>query len=54
VIVSHHNLADAGELFDHILILNGELVAFGDSAATLTGQNIDRAFSTRIFSGHNQ
>jgi ABC-type Mn2+/Zn2+ transport system ATPase subunit len=54
VIVSHHNLADAGELFDHILILNGELVAFGEAAQTLTRQNIDRAFSTKIFSGHKE
>ncbi|HEY5705037.1 MAG TPA: metal ABC transporter ATP-binding protein [Terrimicrobiaceae bacterium] len=54
VIASHHNLADAAELFDQILILNGELVAFGDAAETLTKANIDRAFSTRIFSGHKK
>jgi ABC-type Mn2+/Zn2+ transport system ATPase subunit len=54
VIVSHHNLADASELFDHILLLNGELVAFGATAQTLTRQNIDRAFSTKIFSGHKK
>jgi len=54
LIVSHHNLADACELFDHILILNGELVAFGETAQTLTRQNIDRAFSTKIFSGHKE
>ena len=54
VIVSHHNLADAAKLFDHIIILNGELVAFGKTAETLTEQNIDRAYSTRIFSGHRE
>jgi ABC-type Mn2+/Zn2+ transport system ATPase subunit len=54
VIVSHHNLADAGELFDHVLILNGELVAFGETAQTLIRSNIDHAFSTRIFSGHKE
>jgi ABC-type Mn2+/Zn2+ transport system ATPase subunit len=54
LIVSHHNLVDAGELFDHVLILNGELVAFGPTAQTLIKENIDRAFSTRIFSGRKR
>lgn len=51
LIVSHHNLVDAADLFDHVLILNGELVAFGPTDQTLTKENIDRAFSTQIFSG---
>jgi ABC-type Mn2+/Zn2+ transport system ATPase subunit len=51
LIISHHNLVDARELFDHVLILNGELVAFGPTAQTLTRENIDRAYSTRIFTG---
>jgi ABC-type Mn2+/Zn2+ transport system ATPase subunit len=54
LIVSHHNLGDAAALFDHILILNGELVSFGETERTLTAQNVDRAFSTKIFSGHRQ
>jgi ABC-type Mn2+/Zn2+ transport system ATPase subunit len=54
LIISHHNLADASALFDHIIMLNGELVSFGETAQTLTAENIDRAFSTRIFSGHRQ
>jgi ABC-type Mn2+/Zn2+ transport system ATPase subunit len=51
LLVSHHNLADAGDLFDHALILNGELVAFGETSQTLTKENIGRAYSTEIFSG---
>ena len=54
IIVSHHNLADSRELFDHVLILNGELVAFGKTAQTLTNPNIDRAYTTKIFSGHTE
>ena len=54
IIVSHHNLADSRELFDHVLILNGELVAFGETAQTLTKPNIDRAYTTKIFSGHTE
>jgi ABC-type Mn2+/Zn2+ transport system ATPase subunit len=51
LLVSHHNLADAGDPFDHALILNGELVAFGETSQTLTKENIGRAYSTEIFSG---
>ena len=54
LIISHHNLVDAGQLFDHVLILNGELVSFGPTAQTLTKENIDRAFSTKIFSGRKR
>ena len=54
LIVSHHNLVDARELFDHVLILNGELVAFGPTDQTLISENIDRAFSTRIFTGRKR
>jgi ABC-type Mn2+/Zn2+ transport system ATPase subunit len=51
LLVSHHNLDDAADLFDHALILNGELVAFGEISRTLTEENIGRAYSTEIFSG---
>jgi ABC-type Mn2+/Zn2+ transport system ATPase subunit len=53
LIVSHHNLVDARDLFDHVLILNGELVAFGPTDQTLIKNNIDRAFSIQIFAGRS-
>ena len=40
-------------MFD-VLILNGELVAFGPTDQTLISENIDRAFSTRIFTGRKR
>jgi ABC-type Mn2+/Zn2+ transport system ATPase subunit len=51
LLISHHNLVDARELFDQVLILNGELVAFGPTDQSLIDDNIDRAFSTQIFTG---
>jgi ABC-type Mn2+/Zn2+ transport system ATPase subunit len=54
IIASHHNLADSRELFDHVVIMNGEMVAFGETTQTLTKPNIDRAYTTKIFSGHTE
>jgi len=51
IIVSHHELNDVPMIFDHVIMINGELVAAGDVATTFTPENIERAFTTRIFSG---
>lgn len=52
LIASHHDLKNVAELFDHVLLLNGELVAFGATADTFTTDNLDRAYQTHVFSGH--
>ncbi len=52
IIVSHHNLSDVPDLFDHVLLMNGELVAFGPTKTTFTESNIDQAFTTKVFTGH--
>jgi len=51
VIASHHDLNSVPELFDQVIFLNGELIAFGDTRETFTEENIARAFRTHIFSG---
>lgn len=51
IIASHHELNDVPELFDQVVILNGELVASGETSAAFTKENIDHAFGTRVFSG---
>jgi ABC-type Mn2+/Zn2+ transport system ATPase subunit len=53
IIASHHELNDVPNYFDHVVLLNGELVASGATTTEFTKENIDRAFSTRIFSGHS-
>lgn len=52
VIASHHDLKSVEALFDHILLLNGELVASGPTAEAFTQENLDRAYAVHVFSGH--
>lgn len=51
IIASHHELKDVPELFDRVVILNGELVASGETVGAFTKETVDRAFQTKIFSG---
>ena len=52
VIASHHDLKSVESLFDHILLLNGELVASGSTGEAFTKENLDRAYAVHVFSGH--
>lgn len=54
VIASHHDLKSVPEIFDQVLLINGELVACGDTAEVFTEENIARTFATQIFSGRHQ
>jgi manganese/iron transport system ATP-binding protein/manganese/zinc/iron transport system ATP- binding protein len=49
LIVSHHDLASVREIFDRVVLLNGELIAAGETAVTFTEENIRRAYETRVF-----
>lgn len=51
VIVSHHDLASVPDLFDRVILLNGELVAEGPVSEVFLPETISRAYSTSIFSG---
>jgi manganese/iron transport system ATP-binding protein/manganese/zinc/iron transport system ATP- binding protein len=51
VIASHHDLKTVPDLFDQVIFLNGELIAFGETADVFTEENIARTFSTQVFSG---
>jgi ABC-type Mn2+/Zn2+ transport system ATPase subunit len=51
VIAAHHDLKSVPDLFDQVIFLNGELIAFGDTAEVFTEENIARTFGTHIFSG---
>jgi ABC-type Mn2+/Zn2+ transport system ATPase subunit len=51
VMASHHDLKSVESLFDHILLLNGELVASGPTLEAFTKENLDRAYGTHVFSG---
>ncbi|MEO6053360.1 MAG: manganese ABC transporter ATP-binding protein, partial [Chthoniobacterales bacterium] len=51
ILASHHDLGDVSRIFDHVHFLNGELVAYGDTASTFTEANIEKTFAMKIFSG---
>jgi len=51
IIASHHDLKSVPEIFDHVLLVNGELVACGETQKVFTEENIARTFATQIFSG---
>ena len=51
LLVSHHDLPSVREVFDHVLLLNGELIAAGKTAEVFTGENVGRTYQTSVFSG---
>jgi ABC-type Mn2+/Zn2+ transport system ATPase subunit len=50
ILASHHDLSSVGQIFDQVILLNGELIAAGPTAETLTDENVRRTYSTRVFS----
>ncbi len=51
VIASHHDLATVPEIFDQVVLLNGELVAAGPVREIFTEEHIHQTYGTRAFSG---
>jgi len=51
LLVSHHDLPSVPEIFDSVLLLNGELVASGPVGEVFTEENIQRTYGTRAFAG---
>lgn len=48
VLVVHHDLSTVKEYFDHVLLLNGELVAVGPTEETFTSDNLRKTYGGRI------
>ncbi|MBA9084414.1 manganese/zinc/iron transport system ATP- binding protein [Fontibacillus solani] len=48
VLVVHHDLSTVKEYFDHVLLLNGELVAAGPTEDTFTSDNLQKTYGGRI------
>ena len=51
IIASHHDLKNVPDVFNQVILLNGELVAYGDTGTVFTEDNIARTFSMQSFSG---
>ncbi len=45
IIASHHDLTDAAEIFDSVLLLKNHTVAFGPTTETLTQENLTEVFA---------
>lgn len=53
LLVSHHALSEAEALFDTAILLNGELIACGPTAETLSPIHLECAYGTAVFSGEH-
>ncbi len=51
VVVSHHDLRTVELLFDDVIFLNGELVAYGPVEEVFTPENIERTYGMEVFTG---
>lgn len=49
LLVSHHDLPSVREIFDQVVLLNGELIAAGPTKETFVEANIHRTYDTRVF-----
>lgn len=54
LLVSHHALAEAQELFDAAILLNGELVSCGPVAQALSPKHLECAYGTAVYSGEHR
>jgi ABC-type Mn2+/Zn2+ transport system ATPase subunit len=50
VIASHHDLKTVPEIFDQVILLNGELIAAGPVGEVFNETNIRNTFGVRVFS----
>jgi ABC-type Mn2+/Zn2+ transport system ATPase subunit len=51
VLVSHHDLSTVSDLFDRVIMINGELIAAGTVAEAFTRENLEKTYGMRVFSG---
>ena len=51
IIASHHDLPSVAELFDHVILINGELIAAGPVKEAFTEANIHKTYQTTPFTG---
>lgn len=51
LLISHHDLSSVQDIFDRVILLNGELIASGPVKESFTRQNLERTYGMRVFSG---
>ena len=48
IFVVHHDLESISEQFDHVILLNKRLIAYGPTSTTFTAANLKRAYGGRL------
>ncbi|MEM6343361.1 MAG: zinc ABC transporter substrate-binding protein [Bacteroidota bacterium] len=48
VVIIHHDLAKVKDYFDRLIMINQRLVAYGDTEAVFTDENIQKTYSGRL------
>ncbi|MEZ4950446.1 MAG: metal ABC transporter ATP-binding protein [Saprospiraceae bacterium] len=48
LLVVHHDLSTVNEYFDRVVLLNQRLIAYGDTEATFTEENISKAYGAQL------
>jgi len=51
IIASHHDLPSVSDLFDQVILLNGELIAAGTVGEIFTDANLRKTYDTPTFAG---
>ena len=49
ILIVHHDLRKVHSYFDSVLLLNKEVIAFGDTESTFTRVNLTTAYGTDLF-----
>lgn len=48
LLVVHHDLSSVNDYFDRVVLLNQRLIAYGDTEATFTQENISKAYGAQL------
>ena len=49
ILIVHHDLSKVHDYFDQVLLLNQELIAFGDTETTFSEDNLRKAYGNGLF-----
>ena len=49
ILIVHHDLRKVHSYFDNVLLLNKEVIAYGDTEKTFTRENLTKAYGTDLF-----
>lgn len=49
ILIVHHDLRKVHSYFDNVLLINKEVIAYGDTEKTFTRENLTKAYGTDLF-----